>query len=309
MIKSSSFVLAFCLLLVAPLGQATLCSLPLFKNSRWSSRTKSVEIIPLAIQIESHLKSRLSKMEWDEIAVLLGRGEFQEIEFYLKSHSLRSLANESAAIIENFLHNAPVVSIKRHLSEGKSDAYWVTFPGNVQALFKPIQDRGNPAAEIATRKLDELLQFDLVPITVERSLKTRWFSSSRSGSLQLIVPSAKPAHSPEAETLIDSPWDRRMTFLDAITGNSDRNGNFLVTDRLIAIDNGEGFSFLSNLNLTKIPASMRKHYVLSLEDQQRLNALSEQDFWDALSPGLPPEKIATTYKRFRALLNFAALIR
>jgi hypothetical protein len=198
------------------------------------------------------------------------------------------------------LMTAPVQKIELHRSEGKSEAYIVTYQDGSRALFKPAQGRNSVAAETGAYALDQLLGFNMVPPTVPRKLKTGFLRGAREGSLQRFVEGAEESTSAASHALAQSDSFKRMLFFDYLSANPDRNYNYLVKDgRYVLIDNGMAFAAGARPPSVLGASEMR----LPPAELERLSRLGESDFLRTLTPHVGEQVARESFARFEGLMR------
>lgn len=156
--------------------------------------------------------------------------------------------------------SSPVENIEK-LGKGTSgvnSSYLVVFSDASRAIFKPFRGEsvrlrdgvGGPLwkREVSAYVLDQMLGFDLVPVTVpwRWTVKLGQGAGKGIGSLQKWSETAKPAFKATftERAIVEDSW-KTMKVFDFIIDNEDRHsGNWLVdkgTKKVIAIDNGAAF--------------------------------------------------------------------
>jgi hypothetical protein len=199
-----------------------------------------------------------------------------------------------------FLERGPISKVELYKSEGKSEAYIVTFEDGTRALFKPAQERNAIGAETGAYALDQLLGFDMVPVTTSRSLKTGVLKRTREGSLQHFIEGAQESTSAASYALADSDSFRRMAFFDYVSANPDRNYNYLVKDgHYVLIDNGMSFAPGAR------PPSLLglEHLRLPPTELERLSKLTQADFRRTLGSHLGEQGAVESFRRFEELMR------
>ena len=125
--------------------------------------------------------------------------------------------------IEDLVHNAT--------KEGATRPKMVHFACGIKGIYKKqsIHPSSRYQSEVAAYILDDLLNFDLVPMTVYRELQ------GFKGSLQYFIKGAKPLRLSEKYKK-----SHKLILFDYIIQNKDRNvGNILMLgEREVAIDHG-----------------------------------------------------------------------
>jgi len=125
------------------------------------------------------------------------------------------------------------------MDKGVSETYRVTLEDGTQGYFKPSYDQhwGHEMEhELAAYQLDQLLGFDLVPLTIGREIEIH--GEKVFGSFQL------HREGKSAAALGSKQRDGKLRFLDYLLGNCDRHrGNYLLHNGdTVAIDNGAAFN-------------------------------------------------------------------
>lgn len=205
-------------------------------------------------------------------------------------------------LIEKKLEDLKVTDVKINSEKGKNPSYVLRLLDGSRAVFKPSALFNSPESEVAAYKLDRLLAFRLVPLTVMRKVRTSLFSPPRKGSLQIFVEGAHSAESEEAAALMKSESATRLVVFDIISANNDhRTGNFLVKGRdFVAIDNGESFAENFKYKLDFLKELPR----LGLYDIEHLSSLKREDFERELSPWIGDKRALESFDRLQAIIKF-----
>lgn len=133
-------------------------------------------------------------------------------------------------------------------------------------------------SEIAAYTIDQLLNLNIVPMTIRRV-----FPGKGAGSIQYFVKNTITGTTDES-----IPGYKKMKILDFIIQNEDRaEGNWLYlpsSNRIVAIDNGKSFQATNQPIVPIIPISTVVNYlqndsdlqikIMSIEDQQIIQPLS-----------------------------------
>lgn len=227
-------------------------------------------------EIMDHIPSLREEHYWPEQAISLLEGflakyRIQESIWLLNRHKQRQLGDKLEASLHQHLLCAPISSMDP-LGGGATQTWLLSFKNpdqaehpQVKAVYKPQQANlsSHVGSEVATYRIDRLLQTDLVPLTVSRKVKGK-----NSGSLQYFIKDAKKISDPD---LPNSKKQKtaRMYLLDFLTKNIDR-GDFLSPkkikfeynylylpslDQLVAIDNS--WALRSNY----LPAKLKSYWV------------------------------------------------
>lgn len=172
----------------------------------------------------------------------LANYQYQEAAWAFHAQGDTTQANTTLAQLENILKSQPD-SIKPWGGKGITRPYLVYFPNNVWGLFKQAgtDTAGNVQLEVATYHIDRLLELDLTPITLLRTL-TLPNGTHVSGSITYFIKNAKTADQLHLGTP-DQP--DKLRFFDAIIANADRHiGNWMIrtdTGEVVAIDHNRTF--------------------------------------------------------------------
>jgi hypothetical protein len=137
--------------------------------------------------------------------------------------------------------------VRKAYLTGKTPKIILDFRNGIKALFKPTPNPKSRYAfatcercEVAAYRLDRVLEFDIVPMTVLRTIR------GVRGSAQYFIQERKENLVPGVGKFTES--FNRMAVFDYIVGNSDRHeDNWLYwvdQDRVIAIDHGLSFRWM-----------------------------------------------------------------
>jgi len=175
---------------------------------------------------------------------LLERGRLQEAVWALRDAGEPDRADEITARLEAILAAWPGAATPLSMdSQGVSYTWRLEHGQGVQSIFKVdgsdiFCPECGAAREVASYRLDRLLGFDLIPVTVFTEI-TNQQGDTLSGSTMYFVngakePGAVGAVKPDA-----------LRLFDAILGNSDRHPkNWLILgDRTVAIDHNRAFEY------------------------------------------------------------------
>ena len=180
-------------------------------------------------------------------------------------------------------------SVKKHLLE---------FEGGIFGLFKSAEDaktRGyfwaDEKAEVAAYHLDQLLGFDIVPLTVLRRM------NGEDGSIQYYFSTAEEG-SPEQTA---SRNFAALKVFDYITANFDRKApNFLYwteQDRVIAIDNGGEFKD----HECGDPQEVKQFLELAPSLKEKIYKIQEDEIEKTLTHYLSQDAISAVIRRINLL--------
>ncbi len=149
--------------------------------------------------------------------------------------------------IEGILKRSPYTVVSADLG-GAAPKAVLEFPGGIRAIFKPTGGEGLvglpfyscAGCEVAAYEFDRAFPLNIVPVTVPRSVAFRPGGGAEFGSVQYLF--QRPLHSGEGR---DTYSFIKMTFLDYVSGNSDRNSRswnyWRDGHRVIATDHGMAF--------------------------------------------------------------------
>ncbi len=180
---------------------------------------------------------------------------------------------------------------------GTTKKWLLKFKKNIRGVFKLDTDHdgnflpwANGKAEVAAFELDQLLDLEVVPTTVLRTI------GKDSGALQVFLNGKEsPSHS-----VILSRNFSRIQILDYLIGNTDRKlENFLFWrefNRGIAIDNGSGF------NSNCLDGELLKGYIkMDLALAHKIDSVSDEQIHQALAPYIEESAIHRTIERLHLL--------
>ncbi|MFQ5649414.1 MAG: hypothetical protein ACE5IY_05685 [bacterium] len=180
-----------------------------------------------------------------------GAGVAETVQDYLSSHLYqeaawqcleigdRAMAVQILDTLRQIMHSRPVSVRKFGKPINVSETFLVRFRKGVKGIFKveKSDSLGPVKREAAAYKLDELLGFNLTPLTIMRGIELPDGTLER-GSLMYFVKNCKPAME------VGSEKTDKLRLFDAIIGNSDRHeNNWLVreTGDIVAIDHNRTF--------------------------------------------------------------------
>lgn len=240
---------------------------------------------------------RTKMMVAEKVDAYLSENLYQEAAWeYLK------IDNKDAAApvldsLNHILHSAPAAIKPFGKRVNVSETFLVTFQNGVKGVFKVenSDSLGPVNREVAVYKLDQLLGFNLTPMTIVRQLDLP-DGRRATGSLMYFVNHCKPG--------LETPRQKtdELRLFDAIIGNSDRHErNWLVreTGEIIAIDHNRTFrhdntgvaatDWHKELKMINDPSALGKVY-------SRFKKLPPDEFRHAIAGVIAPD-------RFRLFLD------
>ena len=178
--------------------------------------------------------NEILKLEDQKVLFLLKLGLYQEAVWEMNDKHMFAQSKVVDTFLSWILSEGQVREIKHLGMGGASNPYRVALPFGVTGVFKPIKlhPSVNYKSEIAAYKLDRMLEFNLVPMTVKRTIK------NMKGSIQYFVQDSN-----ESIKTHGSTRSNNLNVFDYLISNMDRNrGNLLVAwGREVAIDHGLSF--------------------------------------------------------------------
>lgn len=160
-------------------------------------------------------------------------------------------------------------------------------------------------SEIAAYELDKLLELDMVPPTVERSV------GGLRGALVMWVDGVKGWNEPIPVVPVDGvAWSRqivRMKMFDELIANIDRNQGNLLYDsdfHVVLIDHSRAFTAIPDIRKMSAPTRFDARL------WERMGALTSAQLQSTLGPWLgKPEIAAILKRRERMRVQLAEIIR
>jgi len=199
-----------------------------------------------------------------------------------------------------------IITVVQKTRRGKSSPVQVTHNGHeIKAVFYPRGRKHLGEWELTAHALDQLLGFDLVPLTVERTL------GDKSGALQLSYPDSVSERQRIQSNLAFRGWCSMtaqfelLGVWDSLTGNVRRTtDNLLYRRRLwrvLATDHSQAFS-----TVKRLPSSVSSGettLVLVPEVRSALSSLNETTLEVGLGNLLDKNRIRALLSRRDALLE------
>lgn len=233
-------------------------------------------------------------------------------------------SSELLAQVEKLLLTDIVVSVEP-LGGGVTASYKVKFASGLKGVFKPVNpERANqPTREAVAYRLSELMQLDIVPPTVVRTLSGENVPAelqNQSGSIQLFVQTAdtlKKGTAPDKRKIVllngqelkvdEILSGRRLRIFDWLINNHDRGsnaGNYLVAKSdgyIFGIDHSVSFvGHDKQAREDKVPY-YTPDFLKDREFYNKLTAVSKDQIRQALS-GLNPVRIDEFMQRYDRLI-------
>ena len=172
--------------------------------------------------------------------------------------------------------------------------YLFEFEGGILGLYKSAANDfwwANEKSEVAAYQLDQLLNFNLVPLTILRTV------NGDNGSIQYfftVVENGDPGHTASRNFAA-------LKVFDYISGNKDRSfNNFLYwsqQDRVIAIDNGASFKDYQCGEAAEIKSYLELVPTL----KNRINNIHDEEVKAALTHYLSQNEIESVIGRINTL--------
>lgn len=189
--------------------------------------TKNDEMCTIALS--SHLEQTIKKKSQE----LLSQYKYQEAIWFLTENNEKDDANRIRSFLTQLLTKGDLLNYRRPIKKlgGATSPSLYQLPCNVKAVFKPkiSHPSSNYRSEVGAYLIDLHLAFNLVPLTVFRTIK------KEKGSFQYFVQDT-------TEVLPDTSYlkSTKLHIFDYIIRNKDRNaGNLLLLGkREVAIDHG-----------------------------------------------------------------------
>lgn len=225
---------------------------------------------------------------------LMKQNKIQEaIWIMTTSNQYQAQAEQEKQKLKQLLEQGDYTVIPMDL-KGSNPKKVLQFENGVQAIFKP--DTSNTIVvgakrEVAAYELDEVLKFNIVPMTVLRTI------DGKVGSVQYFL---KDVQDVDNDLLIN-PYIRVLKVFDYLMGNLDRHIENMIlwkTDhRLIAIDNGGGFQDFE----CGSPDLIQTYLYYDADLKAKITQANADTIRSRLSPYLKEESIQ------RVLNNLAAI--
>ncbi len=238
---------------------------------------------------------------------LIAQNHLQEAIWYYKEAGDEKTANELNKSLLETLSHSKGAPIQTWLG-GASLKTVLVFDNGIKGMFKPSESNKyvNSGAEVAAYALDQLLELNLVPLTIPYNF------NGETGSLQYLIRGARTGQ------YRYSYQYRRMLFLDYLIGNPDRHmDNWMCAStgfRAIAIDNALSFGTEEvrsrtrfNFNYGIISESQgRFFYLPRLDDQikEKVIKLRDEEIIEALRDTVEPESIELVLGRLHEVQKY-----
>jgi hypothetical protein len=168
---------------------------------------------------------------------LVRQNRLQEAIWLYRHHpEAHATVQHLTAHLEDILKHGHFKIVPKNLG-GATEKHFLVFDAGISGIFKAEDHAAglDPDAELASYRVSELLELDLVPMTVRRVV------DHRPGTIQYFMgglTSGKATHSSSINF-------RKLLVLDYLVSNTDRTvENFLYwteQDRVVAIDHGQAF--------------------------------------------------------------------
>ena len=184
---------------------------------------------------DSQIQNLIKNHQWQEAIWLANRKGYLELKEGLQATLFEILTNEKRVTLS-----------KKIALIGVNEIYLATFQSGIHAVFKPHPDywiqinkkyawAHNVPAEIDAYLIDQILDLNIVPMTVERTI------DGMKGSLQVFV--VKDQNKDPNFVDHSHPDFKKMKLLDYLIRNGDRHSNnfLILPDKIAAIDHGQSF--------------------------------------------------------------------
>lgn len=244
----------------------------LFSNLCWATLPQGVGFPGLGVCYEGHhfleeftfrrpnvnvshvndLKDLISQSSLKEQALdLIERNEYFSFLKLLERED-ELISQRAHQILEEKLMTLEVKKMIELNGHGSSQGniFLVEFRNGMKAVYKKFNQRELQGSEVVAYKLNRLLNINLIPPTVNRSI------DNQNGSLQYWIEDFK-----SALTTRQLEIDPDLIFFDMLIGNKDRNRGNWGRSRLgnfIGIDHGLSFRQDATLLLARLPTPSEK---------------------------------------------------
>ena len=179
-----------------------------------------------------------------EIQEMVDRGRLQEAAWMAREAGDTATATILLARLDSILRSAPLTARPLGIeSQGVSYTFRLGYGGGVDGIFKVdgsdiFCSSCGAHREVAVYRIDQLLGFDLTPMTVFHDIDHE--GDRLTGSTMYFV------HGAARPSDVGRKKPDRLRIFDAIIGNSDRHsGNWLVREdgSIVAIDHNRAFEY------------------------------------------------------------------